>query len=405
MQHVLLVAPFFSENMRHCVRCFLDLPDTKVGVLSQEPKERVPPELLARLDAFQPIGDPADHGNIVAGARTVLQRWGRIDRLEGYLETLQVPIAEARDALKVDGMGAEVAKNFRDKNRMKDVLRKAGVPVARQALVKNADDARAFVQQVGYPIVMKPLAGFGARNTQRVHDEASLLTALEALLPSAANPAQAEEFVQGEEHTFEAVAIDGKVVWYSSTAYIPSPLQVLENPWMQYALILPREQHPEHVQKFAPVNAQALAALGVRHGISHMEWFLRADGTPVVSEVGARPPGANIMPLLAAAHLADPWAAWAKLMVQRTWQFPERRYAAGTIFLRAKGGGETVRSVAGVDAMRQKLGPALVDMKMPQPGQPRSQHYEGDGWVLVNHPETKGVIAALRAVLDTVQVV
>lgn len=405
MQHVVLVAPYFSDNMRHCVRCFVDLPDTRVGVVSQEPADKLPPEVRSRLAAYQQIGDPANHQNIVAGATAIRQQWGRIDRLEGYLEMLQVPIAEARDAMQIAGMGAEVAKNFRDKNRMKDVLRKAGVPVARQALVHGADDVRAFVAEVGYPIVLKPLAGFGARNTQRVTDEASLATALAALQPSAHNPAQAEEFVQGEEHTFEAVVIGGKVTWSSSTAYIPSPLQVLENPWMQYALILPREMHPDHVKAFAPRNQQALAALGVRHGLSHMEWFLRPDGTAVVSEVGARPPGANIMPLLQAAHGADPWAAWAKLMVHGVWQFPERRFAAGTVFLRAKGGGDTVRSIDGVDAMRRQLGPALVDLKMPRPGQPRSQHYEGDGWVLVHHPETKGVVAALRAVLDTVSVV
>lgn len=405
MQHVVLVAPYLSDNMRHCVRCFANLPDCKLGVVSQEPADKLPPELRGHLAAWQQIGDPADHRNIVAGASAIRQQWGRIDRLEGYLEMLQVPIAEARDALAIDGMRAEVAKNFRDKNRMKAVLQKAGVPVARQALVHGADDVRTFVQQVGYPIVLKPLAGFGARNTQRVTDEGSLAAALNALLPSASNPAQAEEFVQGEEHTFEAVVIDGKVEWSSSTSYIPTPLQVLENPWMQYALILPREMHPEHVQAFAPVNAKALAALGVRHGLSHMEWFLRENGTPVVSEVGARPPGANIMPLLQAAHGADPWAAWARLLVHGTWQFPERRFAAGTIFLRAKGGGDTVRSVTGVEAMRARLGPALADMKLPRPGQPRSQHYEGDGWVLVHHPETKGVVQALRAVLDTVSVV
>jgi biotin carboxylase len=405
MQHVVLVTSWLSDNMRHCVRCFTDLPDTKIALLSQEPVDQLPPDLRARLASYQRIGDPAHAANIITGARAVQQQWGRIDRLEGYLEMLQVPIAEARDALTIDGMGAEVAKNFRDKNRMKDVLRKAGVPVARQALVHGAEDVRTFVLQVGYPIVLKPLAGFGARNTQRVTDEATLTTALQALQPSASNPAQAEEFVQGEEHTFEAVVIDGKVVWASSTEYVPSPLQVLENPWMQYALILPREQHLSHVQQFAPINSQALAALGVRHGLSHMEWFLRADGTPVVSEVGARPPGANIMPLLQAAHGADPWAAWAKLMVQRQWHFPERRFAAGTIFLRAKGGGDQVRAVEGIDAMRRQLGPALVDMKLPKPGQPRSQHYEGDGWVLVHHPETLGVVKALRAVLETVRVV
>lgn len=405
MLHVVLVAPHFSEVMRHCVRCFLDLRDTRLGILTQEPLDRVPSELRQRLGACERIGDPADPKNLVAGAATIRSAWGRIDRLEGYLEMLQVPIAEARDALGVDGMRGEVAKNFRDKNRMKEVLRGAGVPVARQALVRSADDARAFVQQVGYPIVLKPLAGFGARNTQRVQDEASLAAAIAALQPSAQSPAQAEEFVQGDEHTFEAVVIDGKVVWSSSTAYVPRPLQVLETPWMQYAVILPREMHPPHAQAFAPWNGKALAALGVRHGLSHMEWFLRADGSPVVSEVGARPPGANIMPLLQAAHGADPWAAWAHLMVHRQWHFPERRFAAGTVFLRAKGGGPTVRAVEGIEAMRQQLGPAFVDCKLPTVGQARSQHYEGDGWVLVRHPETKGVVQALRTVLETAAIV
>ncbi|MBX3462897.1 MAG: ATP-grasp domain-containing protein [Planctomycetes bacterium] len=405
MIHTALVAPHFGDNMRHCLRCFADLADARLGVLSQEPEERLPAELRDRVAGYERIGDAGDAAQLIAGARRLRERWGRLDRLEGYLEMLQVPIAEARDALGVDGMGAEAARNFRDKNRMKDVLRRAGLPVARQALVKSADDARAFVQQVGYPIVLKPLAGLGARNTQRANDEASLASALHALLPSADHPAQAEEFVRGEEHTFETVTIDGETVWSSSTDYLPSPLQVLENPWIQYALVLPREQDPPHVREFAPVNARALRALGMRHGLSHMEWFRRADGSSLVSEVGARPPGANIMPLLAAAHGADPWAAWAQLMVHRTWQFPPRRFAAGTVFLRAMGGAGIVRAVHGGEAVRARLGPSLVDLRLPQPGQPRSPHYEGDGWVVVRHPDTQGVVRALRTVLETVRIV
>ena len=38
--------------------------------------------------------------------------------------------------------------------------------------------------------------------------------------------------------------------------------------------------------------AAALRALGLETGLTHMEWFRRADGSPIVSEVGARPPGA-----------------------------------------------------------------------------------------------------------------
>lgn len=405
MLHVVLVAPFFGENMQHCLRCFAALEGVRLGVLTQEDPGRIPEDVRPQIAGVERIGDAADAAQLVAGARRLEESLGRIDRLEGYLELLQVPIAEARDALGVDGMRAETARNFRDKNRMKEVLRAAGLPVARQALVHDADDARRFVADVGYPVVLKPLAGLGAKNTQRATDDTSLASALNALLPSGANPAQAEEFVRGEEHTFETVTIDGRTVWSSSTYYLPSPLQVMENAWMQYCLLLPRETDQSHVRAFADVNARALAALGMRNGLSHMEWFLRADGSPVVSEVGARPPGANIMPMLAAAHETDPWAKWARLVVHRTWDMPPRRYAAGCVFLRAMGGGPSVREVRGADELQDRLGPALCASRLPRPGQPRSQHYEGDGWVIVRHPETKGAVAALRTVLETVHVV
>jgi len=404
MQHVVLVAPYFSENMRHCVRCFAQLPDVTLGVLAQEHPDRVPEDLRALMPHYRQIGDPAHAANIVDGARALQQEWGRLDRIEGYLEMLQVPIAEARDALDVDGMRAEAAANCRDKNRMKDVLRKAGVPVARQALVRGIDDVRAFVAEVGYPIVMKPLAGFGSRDTQRVHDDASLAVAMNLLLPSDAHPVQAEEFVTGDEHTFEAVTLGGRTVWASSTAYLPRPLHVLENAWIQYAVVMSRELLPPHAQAFAETNSKALAALGVRDALSHMEWFLREDGTAVVSEVGARPPGANIMPLLAAAHGTDPWARWAELMVHRRWNMPERRFSAGTVFLRAMGGGEVVRAVEGADELRARIGPMLHDVRLPRPGQPRSRHYEGDGWVIVRHPDDAQVMAALGEVMRTLRV-
>ena len=50
---------------------------------------------------------------------------------------------------------------------------------------------------------------------------------------------------------------------------------------------------------------QALGALGMGTGLTHMEWFLRADGSAIVSEVGARPPG-----VLLASNTVTWWPAW-----------------------------------------------------------------------------------------------
>ena len=65
-------------------------------------------------------------------------------------------------------MSVEAAMNFRDKSRMKDVLRAAGVPVAHHALASSDAEARAFARAVGLPLVVKPPAGAGARSTWRV---------------------------------------------------------------------------------------------------------------------------------------------------------------------------------------------------------------------------------------------
>lgn len=404
MKNVVLVAPYFGGNMIHCMRCFANLDGVQLGIISQESEGRLPADVAGRIAGFYTVRDVGDTSQLVAAGRAFQQQWGRVDRFEGYLEQLQVPIGEARDALGVEGLGGEAAKNFRDKNRMKRLLRAAGLPVARQALVEGPEDARNFVKLVDYPIVLKPLAGLGARNTVRVSSEEELYLALNQLTPTPSAPVQAEEFIRGEEHTFETVCIDGAPVWSSSTFYLPGPLHVLENPWMQYCLLLPREQRMPHVAAFEPHNHAALATLGLRTGLSHMEWFLTEGGRPVISEVGARPPGANIMPLLSAAHDADLWAAWARLMVHKTWNLPERRYASGCAFLRGMGRGNAVKVVHGLDEAQRMIGPLVVSHQLPRVGQPRASGYEGEGWVIVRAPDTRAVVDALRVLVTTLQI-
>ncbi len=404
MKYIALVAPYLGASMLHCIRCFVALEDVAVGLITQGAMDRIPAALRSRLAGHYRIRDALDAAQLVAAGEAFAKEWGRLDGIEGYLEQLQVPLGDARDALGVEGLGGEAARNFRDKNRMKAALSAAGLPVARQALVHSGEDARRFVDEVGFPVVLKPLDGAGARDTVRVLDPGSLAAALNRLMPSAQAPVQAEAFVQGEEHTLETVAIDGEPVWWSSTFYLPGPLAVLENPWMQYCLLLPREQAMPHAAAFAPTGHQALKTLGLRSGLAHMEWFQQASGDAVISEVGARPPGANIMLLNGAAHEVDMWAKWARLMVHRTWQMPPRRYAVGCAFVRGMGRGRIVRSITGLEETQARIAGTIWRHQLPQVGQPRSPHYEGDGWVIVRHPETQRVVEALRTIVTTLRI-
>ena len=159
-----------------------------------------------------------------------------------------------------------------------------------------------------------------------------------------------EEFVRGDEHSFDSVVIDGRLVWHSISRYLPSPLDVLAHPWIQWCVVLPRDIDGPEYADIVGLGHHAVTALGLRTGLSHMEWFRRADGSLAVSEVGARPPGAQFMSLMSFAHDVDMYAAWAGLAVDERFDPPERRYAVGAAYLRAQGPGRSIVAAHGLDA-------------------------------------------------------
>jgi len=80
-----------------------------------------------------------------------------------------------------------------------------------------------------------------------------------------------------------------------------------------------------------------------------------------------------------------------------------RPYAAGAAYLRGQGEGK-VRAVTGLAEIARELGPLVVEAKMPREGQSPSGTYEGEGYVIVRHPETDVVKDALQKIVTRVRV-
>ena len=167
----------------------------------------------------------------------------------------------------------------------------------------------------------------------------------------------------GAEHSFDSVLIDGEMVWHSISRYLPSPLDVLEHPWIQWCVLLPRSIDDQG--DVVATAARALRALGLRDGLSHMEWFRRPDGSVAISEVGARPPGSQFMTLLSYAHDTDLYAAWARLAVDGVFEPPQRRYASGGAYLRAQGAGRSIVAIHGLDDVSEATRSRVVEVQPP----------------------------------------
>jgi biotin carboxylase len=400
MRNVVFVTPFPTRSIE-AVRAAARIGEVRLLGITQE--------VLGGGDALVfadqvTVADTDDPAQLIAAARVLESRHGRIHRVLGVRESLQVPLGELRRALGIPGLGPDAAELFRDKARMKDELRRHGLPCARHRLLGSWADAEAMIAELGLPVVVKPLAGMGGKGIRRVRTIDELRDAMSALDASPETPALAEEMLVGREFTFETLTIGGQVRFHSLAQYYSTPLEVMENPRCQYVCVLPRDISGPEWSDAVELGVRAVTALGFDNGVTHMEWFRRDDGSLVIGEIAARPAGCSIHFMTGVAHDVDIDRAWARAIIDEEFDGPfTRRYAVGCAYLRGVGDGRVLQ-VTGGDRVQELFGRLIVEAVLPQPGTPRSASYEGDGYIIVRHPETEVVHAAMKTILETIQI-
>lgn len=397
------VAPYLLEATSRFVLAAARTPGVRLGLITSTAWEDLPPDLRSALAGHWRVEDALDPQQIADAVRGLAHQIGPVERVMGILEQLQVPLGQVRDHLGLPGMGEEAARNVRDKARMKDVLRAAGIPCARHRLIRHTSEAESFLREVGVPVVAKPPDGSGAQATFRLDTTDAVRSWLEAVRHGPEPEWLLEEFLTGPEHTFDSVTLDGQTVWSSIADYHPAPLDVLRTPWMQWTVVLPHDIDGQEYAQIKKVGPAALEALGVQTALSHMEWFERPDGSVAISEVGARPPGAQIAAMIGFSHDVDFFDLYARLILLDSFEVPQRRWASGTAYLRGMGRGR-VRAVHGLEQVNRDVGHLVVDVRLPQPGQRSSTSYEGEGYVTVRHQETEVVQAALDRIITGLRV-
>lgn len=400
-RNVVFVAPFPAETTLRFVRAAKKLDDVRLLGIVHTP----PTGDDARLfDDVVRVTDPLSGQDILDGVEVLRRRHGQPYRIVGILEALMVQIAEARARFDVHGTKPEVAELFRDKARMKVALREAGLPVARHRLIASPRDAHEFAEQVGFPMILKPPAGMGAKATFRVSSLDALLRAVAGMRVDANSPVLAEEMLTGREYSFETVTTGGVPRVSSFSQYLPGCLEVLENAWIQWACVLPRETDGAPYDAARAMGEKAIRALGLDSGFTHMEWFERSDGSLAIGEIAQRPPGANITRMTGLAHDIDAYRAWARAVVDDELDAPwDRKYAVGCAFVRGMGHGR-IASLTGVHETYEAVGKWVAEAKLPTIGAPSSDGYEGDGYVIVRHESTEMVRRLVTKIVETMKV-
>jgi biotin carboxylase len=380
------LAPSYPPEMQQYTRGLAEVGVNVYGV-GDSPVSSLPGSLKAYLADYLQVPRLLDDDDVVARV-TAWMRGREVDRVLANWEVMVESAARLRERFGVPGMSVDTVNGFRDKQVMKERVSAAGVRVPRSERVKTVTEARAAAERIGYPLILKPIAGAGSADTHRVDDATELEAVLQRMLH--VGEASCEEFITGDEYTFDTVCIGGKPAFMNVCQYLPKPLIARTTEWISPVIITVRDLEQAKLAGGIALGHQVLAALGMGDGFTHMEWFRKPDGEAVFGEIGCRPGGAHLVDQMNYTCDIDLFREWARAVCWGTFEAPTvRKYNVAIIFKRAKGRGRITR-IEGLREFVHRHHEHIVEQRLLPVGTPRrdwKQTLVSDGHLMVRHPD------------------
>lgn len=398
--NVLMISPGYPAEMAFFTRGLAVAGASVIGV-GDQPAGALPDISRDALAHYIGVGSLAAEDAVVATVRE-LARQVRIDRVECLWEPYMLLAARLREELGLPGLTVAQTVPFRDKERMKQLLDAAGLRTPRHDATGTVAGVWAAAERIGFPLIVKPVDGAGSTDTYRADSAAEL----DAVLPMLRHVPQVsvEEFIDGQEFTYDTICAGGQVLFENICWYRPRPLIIKMHEWISPTTMALRDLDAPDLQAGRALGAAVLKTLGFRDGFTHMEWYRKDDGEVVFGEIGARPPGARTVDVMNYATDTDLFSAWAEAVTRGQISRPiERRYNAASIFKRAKGIGR-ITHYEGLDRLLAEYGEHVAALELLPPGAPRRDWRAttiSDGLVIVRHRElSKALEMAERFAAD-----
>ena len=383
---VVFLAPSYPPEMQQYTRGLAEVGASVYGV-GDQPVGSLAPSLKRHLHDYLQVPKLLDEDDVV----TRVHAWMRgrsVDRVLANWEIMVMTAARLRERFGVPGMSVNAVNGFRDKQLMKDRVAAAGLRVPRSVRVRTATDAREGAAMMGYPLVLKPISGAGSADTYEVRSDQELEAALGRMHHVA--EASLEEFIEGEELTFDTVCINGKPAFANVAQYLPKPLIARTHEWISPVIVTVRDLAQPALAAGIRLGEQVLGALGMGDGFTHMEWFKKPNGEVVFGEIGCRPGGAHLVDQMNYTCDIDLFREWARAVCWNTFEAPTRRkYNVAIIFKRAKGQGRIAR-VTGLTEFMRAHGEHVVENKLLPIGTQRRNWKHtlvSDGFIMLRHPD------------------
>ncbi len=383
---VVFLSPHYPPEMQQYTRGLAEVGATVYGV-GDTPVSSLPVSTKRYLSDYLQVPGILNETDLIPRVHAWL-RGREVDRVLANWEVLVMTAAKLRERFGVPGMTVDQVRGFRDKQVMKERVVAAGLRAPRSYRVRTVAEAEAAAEEVGFPLILKPIAGAGSADTYRVDGPGDLEKVLGAM--GHVREASCEEFIEGEEFTYDTLCVDGKPVYENVAQYLPPPLIARTREEINPIIITVRDLKQAKMQKGIELGHGVLDALKMGDGFTHMEWFHTPKGEAVFGEIGCRPGGAHLVDQMNYTSDIDLFREWARAVCWKSFEArAPRKYNAAIIFFRAKGQGRITR-IEGLRSFLRDHGEHVAEEKLLPVGAHRRnwrQTLTSDGHIILRHPD------------------
>ena len=280
MRNVVFISPNFPTNYWQFCH---ELKNNGMNVLGigVQPYDQLMPELKENLTEYYWVSNMEDYDQVYRAVAFFIFKYGRIDFLESNNEYWLEQDARLRTDFHITtGFQSSDIPRIKYKSKMKEYYHKAGIRTARYHLVSDLAGCKAFLQEVGYPVVVKPDNGVGAAATYKLRSEADLDFFMQT--KPAGVPYIMEEFVNARVNSYDAI-IDGEgnPIFEAGNVTMNSLMDVVNNNDESVFYIV-----KDLADDVRQAGRATVKSFGVKNRFVHLEFFRLLEDNEALGKAG-----------------------------------------------------------------------------------------------------------------------
>ena len=314
MKNFVFISPNFPDNYWNFCRRLKENGLNVLGI-GDCPYDDLTWELKESLNEYYKVSSLENYDEVYRAVAFYIHKYGRIDWLESNNEYWLERDANLRKDFNIrSGFQPEDMPCVKFKSKMKERYRLAGIPVARFHMVDDIESCKAFIQEVGYPVIVKPDNGVGATRTYRLKNDSELENFFgikdDTLYIM-------EEYITATVNSYDAIVNSAGVPLFETSNVTVVNLMDVVNEGGNCCFYL-RDELPEDLRT---KGRAALKAFGVHSRFVHFEFFrldedqhIGKKGDIVALEVNMRPSGGISPSMMNYANGTDVYKIWADMI-------------------------------------------------------------------------------------------